>query len=235
MQDYSDLTLVIPDKPDLERDAVAEAWCARGGNVLRLGRFWEPPVLDATQVRVYGNDTFCLVLAEKLGLDLISPADELVRHVPPELLGREVTILTLEEASDAAFPAFVKPVTPKQFSGKVYGTRSDLDQETRGLPRETAVIRSEVVRFEAEARAFVLDGRVLDLSVYEGQADAPHDLLDELLVRVATPVACVLDAGLVSGVGWAFLEANAAWGAGLNGCDAALVLPCIERASRTPA
>ena len=32
------ITLIISDKPDVERDFVAEAWRARGGEVLRLGR-----------------------------------------------------------------------------------------------------------------------------------------------------------------------------------------------------
>ena len=61
------LTLVIPDKPDVERDAVAASWHAQGGTVLRLGRFWEPPALDVATIRVYGNETFALVLAQKLG------------------------------------------------------------------------------------------------------------------------------------------------------------------------
>ncbi len=32
--------------------------------------------------------------------------------------------------------------------------------------------------------------------------------------------------------GWAFLEANATWGAGLNGCDPVAVLPCLAAATR---
>ena len=79
--DYKGLTLLIPDKSDVERDAVAAAWERAGGEVLRLGRFWEPPSLEAASVRVYGNDTFGLVLAQKLGLALISPADDLLKDV----------------------------------------------------------------------------------------------------------------------------------------------------------
>ena len=59
----TDLTLVISDKPDLERDAVAEVWSAAGGEVLRLGRFWEPPAIDPRRARVYGADAFCHVVA----------------------------------------------------------------------------------------------------------------------------------------------------------------------------
>jgi hypothetical protein len=49
---------------------------------------------------------------------------------------------------------------------------------------------------------------------------------------VELPRSCVLDVGLLDRGGWVLIEANAAWGSGLNGCDAAAVLPCIEAASR---
>ena len=74
--DARDLVLVIADKPDIERDAVAAAWQAAGGEVLRLGRFWDPPALDAARVRIYGAEAFAQVLAQRLGLALLSPADD---------------------------------------------------------------------------------------------------------------------------------------------------------------
>ncbi len=231
MRDFSGLTLLVSDKPDPERDAVAEAWRERGGAVQRLGRFWDPPALDAGATRVYGHDTFCLVLAQKLGLTLTSPSDDLIASVPREHLGREVRIVPLEEALRSFFPAFVKPLVPKQFSARVYTTRDALREETRGLDPGAGTIRSEVVAIDAEARAFVLDGAVLDASIYEGEASAPEHFLESLAGRIEAPSAWVLDAAFIRGVGWAFLEANAAWGAGLNGCSASRVLPCIERAS----
>ncbi len=39
------------------------------------------------------------------------------------------------------------------------------------------------------------------------------------------------DVGLIKGEGWAFIEANSSWGAGLNGCEAAKVLPAILAAT----
>jgi len=231
MREYLGLTLIIPDRPDAERDAVASAWTEVGGKVLRLGRFWEPPELDPANVRVYGSETFCLVLAEKLNLTLISPPDDFIRSVPSDLLARRVEIVRLCEALESRFPVFVKPVKPKQFSARVYSGPHDLQEETCGLNPDAPVIRSEVVKLLAEARAFVLDGRVLDASIYEGDAPLPEEFLASLGERVALPVSCVVDAGLIAGAGWAFLEANAVWGAGLNGCKASLVLPCIEWAS----
>jgi hypothetical protein len=41
----------------------------------------------------------------------------------------------------------------------------------------------------------------------------------------------VVDVGLIAGRGWAVIEFNAAWGAGLNGCDPEKVLPAILEAS----
>ena len=65
------MLLLIPEKSDLERDAIASAWIASGGEVLKLGRFWDPPLgLPAGRVRVYGGGAFCMVLAEKLNLSL---------------------------------------------------------------------------------------------------------------------------------------------------------------------
>ncbi|WP_240462542.1 DUF4343 domain-containing protein [Myxococcus sp. CA018] len=46
------------------------------------------------------------------------------------------------------------------------------------------------------------------------------------------PRTCVLDAAWVEGRGWVLLEANAAWGAGLNGCGAAEAARCIAEATR---
>jgi hypothetical protein len=36
-------TLLIPEKADIERDAVARIWADAGGDVMRLGRFLDPP------------------------------------------------------------------------------------------------------------------------------------------------------------------------------------------------
>lgn len=89
------LNLLISDKPDVEHDALADAFAAAGGIVHRLGRFWEPPLLAPASVRVYGADTFCLVLQQKLGFDLCSPADDLLLHVPPQFLRRQLAQRTL--------------------------------------------------------------------------------------------------------------------------------------------
>ena len=226
------LTLVIPDKADQERDSVAAAWNAAGGEVLRLGRFWEPPTLEPESTRVYGNDTFCLVLREKLGFQLHSPPDELIASVPRELLGRDLTVDTLDGIKAKTFPCFVKSLVPKQIASRVYFSYDDLASECDGLEGATQLLVSEVVVFEAEFRCFVLNQVVLDVAAYEGEGDLGDvtEFVAALSRRVVLPSAVVVDVGRI-GSSYVLIEFNAAWGAGLNGCSAARVLPSIERAS----
>ena len=105
--------------------------------------------------------------------------------------------------------------------------------ECRGLPPETAVFVSEVVQITTEVRSFVLDGCVLDASVYEGSAAKPEAIafIHEVAHAVPLPRTVVVDVGFISNRGWAVVEFNASWGAGLNGCDATKVLPAILAAS----
>lgn len=231
---FNGLTLLVPAKADLERDAVAREWEAGGGEVLRLDRFWSPPEVDRARVRLYGNDTFCLVLAQKLGLTLVSPPDDLLLQVDAALLKREVHGTTLERAATEAFPRFIKPLVPKVFRAAVWPGPDALAEECRGLTPDTPVLSSEVVPLRAEARAWVLDGRVRTCAVYEGEG--PVAEAEAFLATVARhaplPRTCVLDAAWVEGRGWALLEANAAWGAGLNGCAPAEAARCIAEATR---
>ncbi|PTY02052.1 hypothetical protein DB347_25175 [Opitutaceae bacterium EW11] len=231
--DTSGLKLLISDKPDEERDALAAAFEACGGAVHRLGRFWDPPSFDPATVRVYGADSFCLVLQQKLGFSLCSPDDELLLRVPGALLKRRLTRQTLAQAQSGPLPMFIKPVVPKQFRGAVYSTADELAEECRGLAPDTAVIVSEIVTLTAEVRCFVLNNSVLDAAVYEGMADRAEAIgfATEVTQALALPRAVVLDIGNVPGKGWAVVEFNAAWGAGLNGCNAERVLPAVLAAS----
>lgn len=228
------LTLLIPEKPDPERDAVARAWREAGGPVLRIDRFWSPPEVDRQRVRLYGNDTFCLVLAQKLGLEMVSPPDDLLLTVDPAWRQREVHGSTLDRAAREAFPRFIKPLVPKQFRARVYREPSELEEECRGLAPDTAVLSAEVVDIQAEARAFVLDQQVRTCALYEGEGivSEAEAFLSAFARATPLPRTCVLDAALIRDRGWALLEANATWGAGLNGCDPVQAVTCIAEASR---
>lgn len=227
------LTLLISDKPDEERDAVANVWERHGGMVSRLGRFWDPPAIDTNSVRIYGSTSFVLVLREKLGFDLCTPADDLIFSLPSEALRRRIQKHRLDEAEQFQYPLFIKPVIPKLFAAHVYSGLAELRSECEGLGDDTAVFTSTVVSFLAEARTFILEGKVLDCALYEGDgnvqgaaAAAAHFARYPFLPRTL-----VIDVGLIRDEGWVVIELNAAWGAGLNGCKAERIWPSIAAAS----
>ena len=230
---FDGLTLVVPDKADIERDAVCQSWERRGGSALRIGRFWDPPTLDRSRVRVYGPDTFCLVLAQKLGLHLLSPDDSLLAGLDADLLKRDLREMSLAEAIGSCYPRFVKPVTPKAFRAAVYGSSVDLEIECRGLEPATRVLVSEPVGILAEARCFVLDASVATCAIYEGDANIGEATAFGTKVAsvVRLPITYVVDVALISQRGRAVLEFNSTWGAGLNGCDAEAVVECLLHAT----
>lgn len=235
MNELANLTLVIPDKPDSERFAVADVWRNFGGEVVKLGRFWDPPEFERHKVRLYGNDTFCLILEQKLNLKLISPPDDILASTSGEWLKRNVSLMKLKEAYGLKFPVFVKPLIPKVFRASVYNTPVELSEECTGLEDDTGIIVSDVVKFVAEARSFVLNGKVKTCSVYEG--NAPVEDAERFVFsfaennRFLLPKTCVIDVGRLAGGEWALIEANATWGAGLNGCNPEKAAECIANAT----
>ena len=223
--------LVIPDKVDDEREAVARAWLSGGGDVSRLGRFWDPPAYESNTVRLYGNSTFCEVLAQKLSLQLLSPIDDLLMRIENKWLSREVKIVELDELSGKAFPLFVKSLVPKLFRSTIYSSLQDLSLECEGLAHSTLVLTSSLIELSAEARAFVLGGEVLTAAIYDGQGDLveARSFIDDCLRDIddLLPYTYVVDVGLLSCGKWVLLEANATWGAGLNGCCPNAVAQCL--------
>jgi hypothetical protein len=221
-------TLLIPAKRDEERDQVAELWASTVGPVIRIDRFWEPPDIDQRTVRLYGNDTFCLVLAQLLDLELVSPADDWLFSLPTDALGRRIDRTALRDTGSITFPRFVKPIIPKQFRAAVYPNLAALEVETRGLDDDTELLVSEIIDISAEARCFVLDAAVEAAACYEGDGDATGavQFVAALVQAVAVPKTLVVDVALV-GDRWYALEANATWGAGLNGCDPHGVVSCL--------
>lgn len=228
------LLLVIPEKTDEETQAVAKIWRAEGQKVLKLGRFWEPPKLDEYEVRLYGNDTFCNVLAQLLQLQLTAPNDKLLAGFDEHFLKRWVGLSFLGQADGLFFPKFVKPAIPKLFKGQIFYSLAELELVTEGLGEDAEILVSEVVAIEKELRAFVLKGKVQTLAIYEGKkVELPTDFVQEFADRYSTelPITYVVDFAYNAELGWFVLELNAVWGAGLNGCDPQKVANCLEYAT----
>lgn len=158
--------LLIPEKSGEERDRVADAYQRLGGSVHRLAKFWEKPAtLDGKQVCIYGNDTFARVVAQVFNVHLISPDDALIARLSPTWTKREIMIQTIAQLPEACFPCFIKPVVPKQWRAKIYQNLEKILAETQGLDNQTKALVSETIEIHAEARGFILGGKLTDLAV----------------------------------------------------------------------
>ncbi|NLR66975.1 ATP-grasp domain-containing protein [Chitinophaga varians] len=229
--------LLIPEKTDVELDAVAAAWADRGGEVRRLGKYWvRDETIAGRPVAVYGNQAFAFVLAQLYGAELLSPDDTLITRLGVRWSRRTISLREAGALRETDFPIFVKPVIPKMFRPGIFNTLADFREATGTLPPEEAVMMSSVVSpIIAEARCFVLNGQVKDIALYEGEADlfAGEAFVNAFLQHHAgdLPAAVVVDIACSPQTGWFVLEFNASWGAGLNSCDAALVVDCITAAT----
>jgi len=232
---YSNSILLIPDKDDSERDAVSEVWIGNGGEVLRIGKFWAPPsIAPEKSIKIYGNSMFCLILAEKLRLKLVSPDDYILSKVDYTWIKRKIDICELQDAVNIDYPIFIKSLIPKIFSAKVYSSYEELKEECKQLDGNTPIIVSEIVSITAEVRSFILNGKQMVSSLYEGSGDVneANQFIQEFLKvnNDLFPSTFVLDVGDIPDKGWSIIETNSTWGAGLNGCDAEKVVDCIANA-----
>ena len=227
--------LLIPDKPDKERDRLAEAWEDRGGTVKRIGKFWIKPEVDNYKVSLYGYDSFCLVLAQVLELNLAMPKDEDVAKVSPPYLKRNIEILTISAIDQITFPKFIKPVTPKLFKAAIFESATDLKIQIEDIAPKEHIMCSDIIVIEKELRSFILDNQIQDLAYYEGTGElaAPKAFIESFLATTTLefPNTFVLDLGYNEEDGWFIIEFNSCWGAGLNGCAPEKVLDCIRAAS----
>ena len=169
------------------------------------------------------------------------PPDNLLELLPYELTRRKIELMTYNDARKLTQRAFIKPPDFKSFQAKVYDVGT-LPEDSELGPQN--VIVSEVVEWEVEFRCFVREGDVIDVSAYAryGKLNVLNDtawnataeettaaikLAREVLNQTKLPPAA-LDVGLISGRGWAVVEANAAWASGLYGCDPRKILPVIQ-------
>ncbi len=220
-----------------------------GWDVERLFGWRIPERVIGADVALYGEGLFAEFVAEALDLALLEPPFGWLTSVPAEHLRRTVRYLTLVEAVRVPGPAFFKPADEKCFPASVYPSGAAIPA-VEGLPPETPVLVAEPVAWEVEYRCFVLDREVVAFSPYlragvlarseSGEWPASASELDEAAGYARTvladrsmevPPAFVLDVGVISGQGWAVVEANPAFAAGIYGCDPGAVLPVLRRAT----
>jgi hypothetical protein len=86
---------------------------------------------------------------------------------------------------------------------------------------------------------YARSGEALDAAKYQWKLEEERSvrayvkrLLDD--DRIELPAATVVDVGFLGASGWAIVEQNAAWGAGLYSCDPDAALDVIRRATVSP-
>jgi len=230
--------LLIPDKADRERDSIAAVWEKEGGEVLRVGKFWVKPETNGKRVSIYGYDSFCLVLAQILEIEMLMPKDEMIAELPSRFIKREIEIKTVEELGGIDYPKFVKPVTPKLFKAEIFNSEEEFNSNIVDIDKSEKLICSEVIPVNKEVRSFILDNEIQDLAFYEGTGDieGAKTFIEDFLEtnKFEMPKTFVLDVGFNGKSGWFVIEFNSSWGAGLNFCDPNKVLNCIREASVNP-
>jgi hypothetical protein len=237
--------LVLPPRYTQDTIALRRAALAAGWEVERLSGWRAPPDLAGRDAVLYGEPLFAAAVAGPLGVALVEPPPDWLPTIPARYRHREVVLTTLAAARDLAVPRFVKPGADKCFAARVYDTGADLPL-LDAIPDDTPVLVAEPVCWDVEFRCFVLDRVVRTTSPYwrDGKSaeDAAGDWTDPWTEAaeafaavvladpaVALPPAVVVDVGVIAGRGWAVVEANAAWGSGIYGCDAAEVLAVVRR------
>jgi hypothetical protein len=175
-----------------------------------------------------------------LGITALEAPPDWLARLPRAFTGRRVALLSLSEAYELRWPAFIKTPNDKSIPARIYTDGSRLPGPDAVDP-ETLVLVSEVVTFEEEHRLHILDATVTTGSRYaeRGQLSlAPvspgalafaADLLAEAGHTI--PSAIVIDVGVVAGQ-WVVIEANAAWASGHYAADVDAVLDVILRSAR---
>jgi hypothetical protein len=238
-------TLILTPRHTADSQSLWRAASRLGWSVHRLSSWRVADELRSLPDPVlYVEALFGPLLAESFGLRFDEPPADWLCRLPPEYVRRHVRLTTLGQARREQRPYFVKPPNDKCFPARVY-TGSELPVD---FDDSVEVLVAEIVRWESEFRCFVLDRVPRTISIYARYGDLQRDadfahapaemqaaqrFLAQVLAdaRIELPRAAVIDVGVIEGRGWAVVEQNAAWGAGIYGCDPEEVLGVLRHAA----
>jgi len=240
-------TLLLPTRSLPSGPALAEASRGKGWGVWVLD---EGPAIEPDDKLVfYGGSDVALATAARFGLALIEPPLDLLACIPQKFSQRTVHFARFRDLHRLKQRTFIKPADPcnKSFDAGIYTDIRDI-RAPHGIDADTPILLAEPVEWLAEYRFFVLENEVVAGSPYlsfgrpnwkpydRGGKDAQaspkaRSLCDSLLKQttVALPPAFVIDIGLIEDRGWAVVEFNPIWCAGLLGADPARVLDAMSR------
>lgn len=236
-------TLLLSNRHTEDNQALWRSAIRRGWNVERAHGIRIPEIAD-DEIVLYVESLFAPTIAEALGLTLLEPAEDWLARLSPALTRRSIRQTTLGNARQITFPAFIKPPNDKSFTAKVFTNGAELPA---AYDDAAPVLVSEPVKWEVEFRCFMLDGEVRTLSpclrngrlaredefaAKETELGAARSFAQEAAAHPTSrlPRAVVIDVGIITNQGWAVVEANAAWGSGIYGCDPDAVLDVIRHA-----
>jgi hypothetical protein len=237
-------TLILT--PRYSEDSQALWWVAThlGWRVERLVNWrLSDDLRQASEPVLYLEALMAEAIAEQLGIHLLNPPNDWLPNLPKEYRKRWVYLSTLGEARQSDKEAFIKPPNDKSFPARVYAA-GDLPSD---YADETPVLVAEVVQWDKEFRCFILNRSLRTFSIYlrygelQSESNFVHTSEEEYEVRnfiemilsderVQIPSATVIDVGVIRERGWAVIEQNAAWGAGLYGCDPVQALEVLRYA-----
>lgn len=234
-------TLLMSSRHTEDDQALWRASVRRGWSVARA-RGIRLPDIDDSEIVIYVESLYSPTIAKMIGRELLGPPENWLVNVPQEFAKRTIALTTLGEARNLTQPAFVKPPNDKSFAAQVYVSGTCLPIE---FDDNMTVLVADPVQWEVEFRCFCLDGKVQTLSPYlrsgilaklddYKMATVEQTTVTEFTEKVVagtdafSPRAIVIDIGRIKGKGWAVVEANAAWGSGIYGCDPDAVLDVIR-------
>ncbi len=238
-------TLILTPRYTEDAQSLWRAAIEKGWQVERLTN-WRitDELITATEPVLYLEALMAPTISEQFGLRLLEPAVDWLPKLAEKYRQRSIFITTLGAARQLTYAAFIKPPNDKSFPAKVYQPGELLPDYSD----DTEVLIAEIVEWEKEFRCFILDRNLQTFSVYlrhgklQRDADFAHSPAEELEVRslisiiladaeIELPKATVIDIGIIQGKGWAIVEQNSAWGAGLYGCDPGAVLEVLRHAA----
>ena len=223
--------------------AETAGWSVLAGDIDRVPAAVPEPAVYVTTDRAVAT-------AAALDLALLEPTFDLLTRVPERFLRRQVEAATFGDLDRLTGRTFVKPADPldKWFDAGVYSDVRDIRTRGKSCP-DAPVLLSEPVEWSVEFRYFVLNGNVVAGSPYiaygrpawrwhPGRApDVPtagRAVVEGVCATMEgeLPPAFVLDVGCIDDRGWAVVEFNPVWSAGLLNSDAAAVLPALLHTTR---
>lgn len=186
-------------------------------------------------------------VASRLDSMLLGCSSNWLCDLPDQFSKRRIQLHELGDAVSIKERCFVKPALGKSFDAAVR-TGQLLISQSSHLPADLLVHVSEVVEWEAEYRCFTRNNEVVTLSPYRRgdvtfssytsplkgprcEVDAASEFATSVMHSVPCPRAFVLDVGIIKGRGWAVVEPNECWGAGIYGCTPSSVLEVLLAAT----